>query len=157
MDRIRLSNNVTYPVQALVSRQDLLEIHFRKNVYAKTIPSCAIDKIRIEDRKGRLLGRYEGFNTIIHAADNKLIIQKLIYTEDELAQQAATDADINIVDAQQVMTDSETTSIESQQDITDTDIERVLSEQNITDVDIEQDEQGQSITETELELLLMGG
>lgn len=157
MDRIRLSNNVTYPVQALISQKDILEIHFRKNVYAKTIPLYAIDKIRIEDRKGKLLGRYDGFNTIILAIDNKLIIQKLIYTQEELAQQAATDADINIVDAQQIMTDSEIIGIESQQDITDTDIEKVISEQNVTDVDIEQDEQGQSITETELELLLMGG
>lgn len=157
MDRIRLSNNVTYPIQTLVRNKDILEIHFRKNVFAKTIPLSAIDKIRIEDRKGKLLGRYDGFNTIIYAIDNKLIIQKLLYTEEELAQQAATDADINIVEAQQFMVDAETINIESQQNITDTDIERVLSEQNITDFDIKQDEQGQSITETELELLLVGG
>ncbi|MBE5877705.1 MAG: hypothetical protein E7290_12560 [Lachnospiraceae bacterium] len=154
MDRIRLSNNVWYPVEKVsISKDDLL-ITFPQNVYPKTIPKDVFTEIRIEDRRGRLLNRLKGYDTVISVTENSILLRRIIYTDAQVAQQATTDADLDVIETQQSVTDADTEAIQCQQDTTDTDIGNITSQQDLTDVDVGQIEQAQVTTEMELELLL---
>ena len=102
-----------------------------------------------------MLGKYENFTTVIKRSLNHLLLRRIIYTDSQLAAQAATDADLCTYESQQSVTDLDVESLEIQQSDTDNDINSIEMQQNLTDVDVGQIEQGQTITETELELLSM--
>lgn len=154
MDRIRLCNNVRYPVKQIAVSKDYVRITFGKNVYPKTIPKNIFAEIKVEDRRGRLLNRLKGYDTVIQVTDHMIILQKIVYTDAQIAQQANTDTDLEVIEAQQSMTDADSDALESQQHITDADMDDVEAQQNMADVDISQIEQAQITTEMELELLL---
>lgn len=155
MDRIRLTNNVTYPIEQIEVSRDSMKITFRKTVDSATVDTRYLKTIRIEDRKGNLLGRYENFTTVIKRSLNYLLLRRIIYSDSQLAAQAATDADLCTYESQQSITDLDVESLVMQQADTDNDIDSIETQQDLTDVDVGQIEQGQTITETELELLSM--
>ena len=154
MDRIRLSNNVRYPIKRIAVSKDYVKITFGRNVYPKTIPKTVFAEIRVEDRRGRLLNRLRGYDTVIQVTDDMILLQKIVYSDAQIAQQANTDNDLEVIETQQSMTDEDADALESQQYITDTDIDNVESQQDMADVDIGQIEQAQVTTDMELELLL---
>ena len=139
--------------QIIVSKDDLLII-FRASVYPKTIPKDAYKEIRVEDRRGRLLNRFCGYDTVIRVEGNRLLLRRVVYSDAQVAQQATTDADLELIEAQQLITDEDVETVTLQQDMTDTDIDSVIAQQDMTDVDVGQIEQAQVTTEMELELLL---
>ena len=81
MDRIRLCNNVRYPIKQIVVSKDYAQITFGKNVYPKTIPREVFEEIKVEDRRGRLLNRIKGYDTGIQVTDHMIILQKIVYTD----------------------------------------------------------------------------
>lgn len=155
MDRIKLTNGATYSITDIVQSGERLRIKFYDSVNVAAIKSRNLDEIKLQDRKGRLLSVFKGFNTIIQVGKSYILLERIIYTDAQVNQQESTDMDLLLVEAQQSITDNDTDGIEIQQDNTDSDVEKITSEQNATDSDIEQDEQGQELTE--LELLLMEG
>lgn len=157
MDRIRLSNGAMYSVTDIVQNGERLRISFYKSVNVAAIKARNLDVIRLQDRKGRLLSTFKGFNIIIQVGKSYILLERIVYTEAQINQQESTDMDLLLVESQQSITDGDMVSVELQQSGTDSDIERIISEQSVTDVDIEQDEQGQALTEQELYLLLMEG
>lgn len=157
MDRIRLTNDAEYSITDITQSGERLRISFYKSVNVAAIKAKNLDVIKLQDRKGRLLSIFKGFNTIIQVGKSYILLERIVYTEGQINQQESTDMDLLLVESQQGITDGDMVSVELQQSSTDSDIERIVSEQSVTDVDIEQDEQGQALTEQELYLLLMEG
>ena len=157
MDRIRLSNGAMYPIKDIVQQGERLRIYFYKTVNVAAIKAKNLDVIKLQDRKGRLLSTFKGFNTIIQVGKGYILLERIVYTEAEVNQQESTGMDLLLVESQQSITDGDMVSVDLQQSGTDSDIEKIVSEQSVTDVDIEQGEQGQALTEHELFLLFMEG
>lgn len=156
MDRIKLANGAMYPIIGIVQNKERLRISFYKTVNVNAIRRENLDVIKLQDRKGKILSVFRGFNTIIQAGKSDILLERIIYTDVQENQQESTAMDLLLAESQQSITDGDMVCVELQQYSTDSDIERVMSEQNITDVDIKQDEQGQALTEQELYLLLEG-
>ncbi len=155
MDRIKLSNGAQYSITDIVQDGEILRISLYKTANAAAIKEQNIGEIKLQDRKGRLLSVFKGFNTIIQVGKHYIVLERIIYTDAQVNQQESTDMDLLLVESQQSITDGDMVSVEIQQSGTDLDIDKIVSEQSVTDVDIEQDEQGQALTEQELYLLLM--
>lgn len=153
MDRIRLSNGIPYSFVEIEQNCDDLLITFYKTIDPKTINRNFLDVLRVEDRNGKCLSVFKGFDTIIQIIGNTMHLRRYNYTDTQLAQQSITDNELITIESQQDMTDAYIENIESEQEKTDSELENVESEQYVTDTDLEQTEQGQTLTEYELELM----